>query len=427
LINQYIHQKFLCLEKSDLKKPSKPYLTSREVTEQLQITPATLYAYVSRGLIRSEMTPDDSRQRRYSAEDVLRLINRKAQRRDPAHAAQNAVQQALYWGEPVMDSALTLITDGELYYRGHPVAELVSTASFEEICGLLWLDDLTAGSALFAATMPATQVEPVTFQSPASSPLLRMQIALAETAEHDMQAYDHSPQNVARIGVRVILRMAQAVTGSALLSGESIAQHLANAWGLSSADLLQITLILCADHELNVSAFTARAIASADASPYQAVIGALAALQGYRHGGVTQRAEAMLQAFAGAPDRHTAMQRWLQSGQRLAGFGQPLYPNGDPRGRILLDLLYSRYRPHPELDLAETVIAFARQSTDRLPNIDFALVVLQRLFQLPTDAALILFALGRTAGWIAHIIEQYERGTLIRPRAIYKGRLPISN
>jgi citrate synthase len=404
----------------------KRYLTSKEVTEQLDITPATLYSYVSRGLIRSEMTPDDSRQRRYLAEDIQRLVDRKAQRHDPVQTTQQVVQQALYWGEPVMDSALTLISDGDLYYRGHSVSALAQRASFEEVCGLLWLDDLAAGSALFADTGNTAEVGSASEGTQTLSTLVRMQIALATAAELDLQAYDHSPQTVAQIGVRIIHRMIETVTGTPALPDKSVAQMLADAWGVPSPDLIQMALILCADHELNVSAFTARAIASADASPYQAIVGALGAMQGYRHGGVTQHAETMLQTFANAPDRQLAMRRWLQSGQRLAGFGQPLYPEGDPRASVLLDRLFTDYVPHPELELAEEVIAFAQQSIGRHPNIDFALAILQRLFKLPADAALILFAMGRTAGWIAHIIEQYKAGTMIRPRATYVGRMPLS-
>jgi citrate synthase len=403
----------------------KRYLTSKEVTDQLDITPSTLYAYVSRGLIRSEMTPDDSRQRRYLAEDVQRLLDRKAQRRDPAQAAHHAVQQALNWGQPVMDSALTLIHDGKLYYRGHNVAELVRTASFETVCGLLWLDDMSAGSELFAEPMPPSHLQSTKVQNYQVSSLIQMQMMLAEASEHDLQAYDHTAQNVARVGVRILRRMVEAVTGISLLPGTSIAQQIANTWGMHSPDLVQTTLILCADHELNVSAFTARAVASSDASPYQAVIGALAALQGYRHGGVTHHVETMLQAIGGASDREAAMRGWLQAGQRIAGFGQPLYPDGDPRGRILLELLFASQSPHPELELAAEVIAFAHEAVGRLPNIDFALVILQRMFKLPPTAALTLFAIGRTAGWVAHVIEQYEVDTLIRPRATYTGRMPL--
>jgi citrate synthase len=337
---------------------------------------------------------------------------------------QQGAQQALYWGEPVMDSMLTLISDGDLFYRGHSVADLVRTATFEEVCGLLWLDDPAAGETLFAE--PRQQPE-INYQSveTSTSALVRMQMALAQAAEHDLQAYDHSPQNIARIGVRILRQLVAAAVGSTDSSQASTAQTLAEEWRMTSSELIQASLILWADHELNVSAFTARAIASADASPYQAVIGALAALQGYRHGGATQHVETMLQTFAASADRQNTMRRWLQGGQPLAGFGHHLYPNGDPRARLMLDLLFSQQGAHLELELAEQVMAFAQQSTGRLPNIDFAIVVLQRLFNLPPDAGITLFAIGRTAGWIAHIIEQYAVDTLIRPRATYTGRMPL--
>lgn len=400
----------------------KRYLTSKEVTEALQITPATLYAYVSRGLIRSETSPDDPRQRRYLAEDVQRLLERKAQRQDPSQAVQQKVQQALHWGAPVMDSALTLITNGELYYRGQRVSALAQSAGFEDVCGLLWLDDMEAGERLFAESQPVSSLMPI--ETPTASALIRMQIALAASAEADLQAFDHSPQNVARIGVRIIQHMIRSATSAPINPGMTVAEAVAQGWDADITPLINAALILCADHELNVSAFTARAIASADASPYQAVIGALAALQGYRHGGATQRVDTMLQVFEAAPDRLTAMRRWLQGGQTLAGFGHHLYPEGDVRAGVLLDLLDRHVNQHPALDLAAQVIDFASQTVGQHPNVDFALVVLQRAFELQADVALTLFALGRTAGWIAHIIEQYEVDTMIRPRATYTGRLP---
>ncbi len=404
----------------------KRYLTSREVTERLEITPATLYSYVSRGLIRSETSPDDLRQRRYLAEDVQHLLDRKTQRQDPSQAVQQRVQQALHWGAPLMDSALTLITDGELYYRGQRVSELGQSARFEDVCGLLWLDEIGAADGLFASVQ--AEVSPLSTDVLTTSALSRMQIALAAAAENDLQVFDHSPQNVARTGVRIIRHMMQAATDTALHSGDTLAAAIAQGWGNSgqaeAATLINAALILCADHELNVSAFTARTIASADASPYQAVIGALGALQGYRHGGATQRVDMMIQVFESAPDRAAAMRRWLQGGQVLAGFGHHLYPEGDVRARVLLDLLRSQIGDSAALELADEVIRFAGQTVGLYPNIDFALVVLQRAFQLPADAPLTLFALGRAAGWIAHIIEQYEADTMIRPRATYTGRLP---
>ena len=96
------------------------FLTAQEAAAELGVSLATLYAYASRGMLRSEPVPGESRARRYPREDVLRLKEKKELRRDPEKAAP----KALSWGAPVLESALTLIEDGQLYYRGRDVVEL---------------------------------------------------------------------------------------------------------------------------------------------------------------------------------------------------------------------------------------------------------------------------------------------------------------
>ena len=189
------------------------------------------------------------------------------------------------------------------------------------------------------------------------------------------------------------------------------------------ADVLRAALILCADHELNVSSFTARCVASAGSSPYAVVIAGLAALEGTRHGGASARVESMLEALAAGATRGAPSDR-LRRGEPIDGFGHPLYPHGDPRATLLLDLLRHRYAKSAELafvlDVAEAAAAAIREQ----PNLDFALAAVARVLRLPAGAPLMLFAIGRTIGWIGHAIEQYQAGQLIRPRAKYVGVVP---
>ncbi|MCA9691220.1 MAG: citrate synthase, partial [Myxococcales bacterium] len=171
-------------------------------------------------------------------------------------------------------------------------------------------------------------------------------------------------------------------------------------------------------HELNVSAFTARCVASARATPYMVVTAALAALQGHRHGGETLRTAAMLDE-PGAPTRVIAAR--LERGERIPGFGHPLYPEGDPRARALLSLA----RPGRPLARARAFVKAARALLDSEPTLDLGLVALARSLELPQHAALSLFAVGRAVGWIAHALEQYAVEPMIRPRARYVGPPPI--
>src|SRR5919202_3376357 len=121
------------------------YLTARRAAEELGVSLATLYAYVSRGRIRSEAVGGSGRSRRYRAEDVRRLKERKERRRDPDFV----VEGALHWGTPIMESAVTLITDEGLYYRGRDAVALASGSTIEEVAALIWTGDPSRVDQLF--------------------------------------------------------------------------------------------------------------------------------------------------------------------------------------------------------------------------------------------------------------------------------------
>jgi len=181
--------------------------------------------------------------------------------------------------------------------------------------------------------------------------------------------------------------------------------------------------VLCADHELNVSAFTARCAASAGASPYDVVAAAMATLRGYKHGGAGERVVTLLAVSDTPRHARTQVAGRLRRGEHVPGFGHRLYPNGDPRAVALLRLAESSGH-----HTACRAIGHLRKAGDELlhdaPNLDFGLAAITRAFRLPDQAPALLFALGRTIGWIAHAIEEYASGQLIRPRARYTGLMP---
>jgi citrate synthase len=203
-----------------------------------------------------------------------------------------------------------------------------------------------------------------------------------------------------------------------------VARALCAAWGAAPRSALgpiEEALILCADHELNVSAFTARAIASAGATPYMAVSGALGALTGHRHGGLTARVAALLDgALQASGDPERVLVERLRLGESIPGFGHPLYPEGDPRAARLLELCPRNAERARCVALAQT----AERLLGERPVLDYGLVALGRCLSLPPSAPFVLFALGRVAGWIAHVLEQYQVPQLIRPRAEYTGPPP---
>src|SRR5215471_3502283 len=394
------------------------YMTAKEAAALLAVKEATLYAYVSRGLIRSEAISDAPRQRLYLAEDVQKLAARKVQRRDPAKVARDA----LHWGTPMLESALTLITEDTLYYRGHDAIKLARTHTLEEVAALLWTGSVEQAEQLFATkplparrTWPSTDAHLLTLQ--------RLQVALALAATDDLRAYDLHPEAIAQTGARILWLMA-AVTASADTPDTTIADTLAQAWQPGTAALLNAALVLCADHELNSSAFTARVVASVEASPYAVVLAGLAALEGFKHGGQTKQATAFLREVAELSRVRLVLAERLRRGERLPGFGHQLYPDRDPRAVALLSMLAEAYPTSPALALAQAIIREATAVTSGAPTIDFALAVLEHTLQLPYGTGLTILALGRTAGWIGHALEQYEGQQLIRPRARYIGVSP---
>src|SRR6187200_1749985 len=116
------------------------WMGAGDAARLLKVSRTTLYAYVSRGYVRSQPTPGPSRDRRYSREDVERLRRRAEERREPDKAAARALQ----WGMPILESSIALIDGQRLYYRGHDAAVLARTRSLEEVAALIWTGQLSA-------------------------------------------------------------------------------------------------------------------------------------------------------------------------------------------------------------------------------------------------------------------------------------------
>lgn len=399
---------------------TRQYLSAREAAEALGVSAATLYSYVSRGLVRSEQT-GGGRARRYHAEDILRLQERRERRRDPARA----VESALYWGDPILESAITLISDGRYYYRGRDALELAATRSVEQVAALIWTGDEAAHSELFGASWTPPHWLPTHADSCAHLPPIDVFLsALPRARADDPAAYDLRPAAVAQTGVR-ILRLLTALAAGARPGG--VAETLQAGWAPGdkrTAAALGSALILCADHELNAATLAARCTASAGATPYEVVSAGLAATQGVEHGGRTRRVEAFLREVGSPRGARAAITGRLERGESLPGFGHPLYPEGDPRARALLELAASARPNSPPVQLATAVVHEAAALIGEHPAVDLGVAALAGALGLPPGGALALFALGRTIGWIGHAMEQYAAERMIRPRARYVGEQP---
>jgi citrate synthase len=391
-------------------KPS--WLDAEQAVEALGVSRATLYAYVSRGRIRSEAAPGADRRRRYSRDDIERLKARSRERRNPEKAAE----QALHWGLPILESAITLIADEHIYYRGQDARALARERSVADVAALLWI-----GATEGAALGPPPRTSPARPPRDGMPFIAAAQAALAIASASDPLAYDLRPRTVAQTGWRIVWLLTRLAAGGS--PAATVDAALAAAWGAPrSADLLRAALIACADHELNVSTFTARCVASAGASPYKVVIAGLAALEGTKHGGATARVDAAWDALRRSPDLRTALTERLRRGETIEGFGHRLYPSGDPRAALLLSMLPKG----KAAAFARELAAAAKAVIGEAPTVDFALVAVARALGLPSGAALTLFAIARTIGWIGHALEQYGAPAIIRPRAKYVGPTPAA-
>ena len=386
-------------------------LSAREAADRLGVKVDTLYAYVSRGLLRSTEVVG-SRERHYDADEIEGFrAGRGATRARPP--AEDLI--------PVIGSAICLIEDHRLFYRGRDALVLAEKATLEAAAAILWetsereaAPDPPAAAA-WVPPSPRKRGEGLT------GVIERCQMRLAELSAVDHAALDLTKAGVVRTGRLILTELAACVVGAGP-SPLPVHEQLATAWRLDAAgaDLVRRAMVLLADHELNASTFVARCIASTGATPYAAVSGALSALSGRRHGGASSQAEALFRELGDSAEPLPLMAARLQRGEALPGLGQPLYPQGDPRALAIIDALIAA-RPAGGRRAAAAAVA-AMELTGQAPNVDFALGAATTALGLPPGSALAIFLVARSVGWIAHAMEQYETGVLIRPRARYTGR-----
>lgn len=254
-------------------------IDAQEAMRRLGVKPDTLYAYVSRGLIRATATPG-SKKKRYYEVDIERLKrNRRKGRRTGAPPPSHDRFA------PVLDTALCLIEDGRLYYRGVDATDLAEKASLEEVAALLWGTGNPTSSAGMGP-FPPWLVAAIEQCAPSLNAVERAKVILLSLAANDITAFDTTFPVVSRVGQLLASALAASLTGKPPRSGP-IHLQLAKGWRLDAegADLIRRCLVLSADHELNASTYVARCVASTGASPYAVVLAALCSFSGPLHGG----------------------------------------------------------------------------------------------------------------------------------------------
>ncbi len=374
------------------------WLSAEQALEKLGTKPQTLYANVSRGRIRAKPDAADPRRSLYQADDVARLAERHAGRRKTETVAAETIQ----WGDPVLPSAISTIVEGRLYYRGQDAQRWSDHATLEQTAALLWD---TASVTLDDGNEHEHQG--------GSSRISEVFIQLAARAAIDLPALGRSPSALHAEAGRVMSTVAAALAPGHY-PDTPIHARLALGWNKpEAADPIRRALVLAAEHELNVSAFAARVTASSGASLAAATLSGLSTLSGPRHGGAWQSAVRLAEQ-AKALGAREAIRMTLATERMVRPFGHQLYPHGDMRARAIMA---SFEVPPLYLELAATGEELLGESV----NIDFALATMAAAFGMPAEAPLVIFALSRSTGWLAHAMEQVLTGRLIRPRARYIG------
>jgi citrate synthase len=401
------------------------YLTAAEAARRLGVKPATLYAYVSRGVL-SRVRAPDGRTSLFGAEEVEQLARRGRPRR-PAGVADITVE-----------SAITEITGDSLRFRGLDATRLAVSRTFEEVAELLWTGEFPPGResgrepwrarpAALAAGRAAQAALPAGIL-----PLERLQVIVPAMAATDPLRLQLDRPAVIAAGQNIIAGMVDCLPGDVTsAAAEPVAGRL---WSRLSAGhgqgrpspglmrALSAALVLLADHELAASTLAARAAASVQADPYAVVGTGLGAMSGALHGGASLGAETLMAAASGPEDVPRVVGELLRRGEKVPGFGHFVYRGGDPRAILLLDLVRRVAPKSRQLAVADAVFAEVRHKSLPEPNIDFAIATLVRVAGMVRGAGEAIFAVARTAGWIAHALEAYSGPGPLRPRAVYTGR-----
>ncbi|HXC79229.1 MAG TPA: citrate/2-methylcitrate synthase [Candidatus Acidoferrum sp.] len=394
------------------------WLTTRDAVALLGVKPATLYAYVSRGLISSRQGPNG--RSRFSSEEVERLRGRG-----------NRVESRSR--EVTVESGITSVSGGEIRFRNIDSFELAAKHSFEEAAHWLW-SGIIPSHPVWRAEADAVLIgRKAQAALPAATlPLDRLRVTVAAVATSDPLRYEINVSAVPMTGERLISALVDSLPlqtegASEIATPEgSIAGRLWDRLSRTPATpelvgLLDDALVILMDHELSFSTLSARLAASTRSDPYSVVAIGLSALAGPLQSVACLAAEDLL-AEIESPDRAVwLIGERLRRGERLPGFGHSLYDRGDPRGTFLLERLNTIMPSGDDLDIVRSVVATTRERGLPAANVDFALAALARGGRMVRGASEAIFAIARTAGWIAHAMEEYSIGVEVRPRMIYMG------
>jgi citrate synthase len=415
-------------------------LTAEQTATRLGVKLATIYAYVSRGVLDRQLA-EDGRTSRFDASQVDKLAQRGRPRADGRRLGGVDVSLA---------TAITSIQAERLFYRGYDVTRLAAQASFEQVAELLWTGELAdsppwpnassaraamRGLVLPAGSAPLERLAAITALLACSQPL-RIDLRPASVCQHArglISGFVEATQVVAkprRGSGRPAPRTPERGRATAPRpSREGIAARL---WPrlsqLTAAParvaVLNAALVLLADHELATSTLAARVAASTRADPFAIVLAGLGAVSGPLHGKAALGAHELLLDAAQTRSPERAVARTLAARGGVPGFGHSVYQHADPRAQCLTGMLGALIG-RTERGLIDAVATTVTGASGKQPNIDFGLAAFAFAARMPLGATEAIFTIARSAGWIAHALEEYgEQPLRFRARAIYIGNPP---
>jgi citrate synthase len=340
---------------------------------------------------------------------------------------------------------------GMLWYRGYSIHDLAEKSTFEEACYLLLHGELPKAQELarFSTALRAARVLP-----PAVLELVRivkdahpmdvLRTAVSALAAFDPDVVDNSKEATLRKGIRLTTQVPMIIAahdhirnGRAPVAPAPQLGHAANFLYMlkgarpsaDAARLMDVDMILHAEHGSNASAFTARVVAGTEANLHAAMTAAIAALSGPAHGGAAENVMKMAQEIGDPANAAAYVKAKRANREAVMGFGHRVYKAEDPRARHMRAgverLSVEMGQPHWFQILAALVEAmkpYARHGVN--VNVDFYAGVVYFLNGIPEDLFVPIFAVGRVPGWTVQVLEQFENNILIRPLTLYNGPEP---
>lgn len=395
---------------------SRVWISRTEALKRLDVKPQTLYAYVSRQRIAAKSDPTHPRKSLYALDDVERLS-----RRAPGRVAGQITAPAsapvislgggtVTRGEAAIDTEISITVNGRHYLRGRDCLALAETENFEAVAALLWQS---------STPNPFGPLKPRPDVNFPGGPRMRVLSMLARRLEEDAMAEFHADRDLGVEAAGLVNEMIDAITngGPRLF----FHQRLARAWKVydnKDVDLLRRALVLSADTSLDEATLAVRAAAAAMGPLAIPLNVGFATMTGPKLGGRISRAELYVTQVRRQGNPQLVARTLVNQGLELPGFEKDPSPSEHLRARNLIDAA-----PHMGEDL-KAILKVGEDMTGQPAGMSLALALIGRHLDLPREAPMTLYGVGRSTGWLAHAIEQMHSGSGPKARLRYIGVAP---